>query len=197
MTHEQLPGRGRERGVVLLFSLIILLLLTIGGVALVRSMNSSLFNAGNMAFRRDLVNQGELAISNVMTQVLAGTFVNPTTADNPASNYAAEIQPGSNSQGVPNALLSDAVFATVGSTANDLAGATPDIQIRYLIERMCSAAGTSTSALCVQSTAAPTGGTAPGNGVSPPTATVYRISVRVSGARSTQVFLQSTFTMPD
>jgi Tfp pilus assembly protein PilX len=189
-------GGSRERGVVLLFSLIILLILTIGSVALVRSMNSSLFSAGNLAFRRDLVNQGELAIANVLTQIAAGTFVSPTTADNPAANYTAEIQP-SNTQGVPNAMLSDALFATVGSAANDLGGQTPDVSIRYLIERMCSGAGTSTTTLCVQSSAAPAGGTAPGNGVSPPTATVYRVTVRVSGARSTQVFLQSTFTQPD
>jgi len=42
----------RERGVVLIFTLIILLILTIGAVALLRSMNTSLFSAGNLAFRR-------------------------------------------------------------------------------------------------------------------------------------------------
>jgi type IV pilus assembly protein PilX len=53
----------RQRGVVLIFTLIILLILTIGAVALMRSMNTSLFSAGNLAFRRDLVNQGEQAVS--------------------------------------------------------------------------------------------------------------------------------------
>jgi type IV pilus assembly protein PilX len=44
----------------------------------------------------------------------------------------------------------------------------------------------------------PTGGTANHNtALAPPSATVYRISVRVDGPRSTQAFLQTTFTKPD
>ncbi len=42
----------RQRGVVLIFTLIALLILTIGAVALMRSMNTALFGAGNLAFRR-------------------------------------------------------------------------------------------------------------------------------------------------
>ena len=69
-TLQQLPSR--ERGVVLIFTLIILLILTIGGAALVRSMQNSLFTAGNLAFRRDLMNQGEQAVSTALKQFKAG-----------------------------------------------------------------------------------------------------------------------------
>jgi Tfp pilus assembly protein PilX len=191
----------RERGVVLIFTLIVLLILTIGGVALVRSMHSSLFSAGNLTFRRDLVNQGEQAASFVMKAIAAGQFpsatVSDTTADDINANYKASTLV-TNPQGVPTALLvNDAAFAAYGLPANDIAGATSDVTVRYVIDRMCSGTGPSTTTLCVQSTGAPTGGTAPGNGLPPPTATVYRLSVRVSGPRSTQVFLQSTFTKPD
>jgi type IV pilus assembly protein PilX len=194
------PSPWRQRGVVLIFTLIILLILTIGAVALMRSMNTSLFSAGNLAFRRDLVNQGEQAVANVMTEFQGGGALSTsavTIASVPALNYSA-IMLATNGQGVPNVLLADTTFATVGTAANDILGATPDVTIRYVIDRLCSAAGDSNGALCVQSSAAPTGGTANGTAaVTPPSATVYRLSVRVTGARSTQVFLQTTFTRQD
>ena len=199
MNTSRLARRSRQRGVVLIFTLIVLLILTIGAVALMRSMNNSLVSAGNLAFRRDLVNQGELAVSNVMTSFQTGGLVSSavTNASAIASNYSSTALV-TNTQGVPTALLNNATFATVGTSANDLTGATPDVTIRYVIDRLCNATGTASSSLCVQSTAAPPGGTAnPGAVVAAPTATVYRLSVRVSGPRSTQVFLQTTFTRPD
>ncbi len=181
----------------MIFSLIVLLILTIGAVALMRSMSNSLFGAGNLAFRRDLVNQGEQAVSHVLTEFqTGGNLVGATTANVPANNYSATILP-TNAQGVPNALLAQTLPSAVG-TAADITGATSDVKIRYVIDRLCSAAGTATSALCVQSTANPTGGTATSNPPPPvPAATVYRLSVRVTGARLTQVFLQTTFTVPE
>jgi Tfp pilus assembly protein PilX len=192
-------SRTRQRGVVLIFTLIILLILAIGAVALMRSLNTSLSGAGNLAFRRDLTNQGELAVANVMAEFetggdlsTSGSTLNNVLGD----NYSATMLP-SNNQGVPTALLTTTLSGTVG-THPDLAGATSDVSIRYVIDRLCSASGTPTGALCVQSTAAPTGGTAGNTAVvKPPSSTVYRLSVRVSGARSTQVFLQTTFTKPD
>lgn len=192
------PGggpRSRQRGVVLIFTLIVLLILTIGAVALMRSMNTALFGAGNLAFRRDLVNQGELAVANVLAEFQTGDLsaAASTLNDSAADNYFAQILP-TNAEGVPNVLLGS---GSAGTHA-DLTGATSDVVIRYVIDRLCSAAGTPTGALCVQSSAAPTGGTA-GNkaAVKTPTSTVYRLSVRVTGARNTQIFLQTTFTRPD
>jgi type IV pilus assembly protein PilX len=203
MRHAMQPRVSRQRGVVLIFTLIILLILTIGAVALMRSMNTSLTSAGNLAFRRDLANQGEQAVSNVMTAFKAGGALSTsavTDANVPANNYSA-IMLATNAQGVPNILLSqDSTFNGTGytSSANDITGATSDITIRYVIDRMCTAAGPTVANECVQSSAAPLGGTANGSqSVTPPAATVYRLSVRVSGARSTQVFLQTTFTRQD
>jgi Tfp pilus assembly protein PilX len=189
----------RQRGVVLIYTLIILLILTVGAVALLRSMNTSLFTAGNLAFRRDLVNQGEQAVAYVTTQFQSGALsTSAVTVNNvPAQNYSASIL-ATNPQGVPNALLSNTAFAAVGTTTNDITGATSDVQIRYVIDRLCSVAGTAIGTQCVQAAAAPTGVTATGTTqIPPPSATVYRLSVRVSGARGTQVFLQTTFSRAD
>jgi Tfp pilus assembly protein PilX len=190
----------RQRGVVLIFTLIVLLILTIGAVALMRSMNTSLFSAGNLAFRRDLVNQGEQAVAKVMTEFQSGGNLSTsavTVANWPAYNYSASILQ-TNNQGVPLALLNNTTFLTVGKISNDITGATSDVQIRYVIDRLCSAAGPTSGILCGQSLANPSGGTADGPPPPPPpAATVYRLSIRVSGARGTQVFMQSTFSRAD
>ncbi len=204
MNRLQFAAGARQQGVVLIFSLLVLLILAIGAVALLRSVNSSLLSAGNLAFHRDLVNQGEQAVSTVMTEFktngppLSGA---PTTADLPAANYKSTVLP-TNAQGVPLALLDNTAgpngFLSVGVAANDIVGRTPDVTIRYVIDRLCTLTGTASSPNCVQSTGLPTGGTANHNtAVAPPSATIYRVSVRVTGPRNTQTFLQTTFTKPD
>jgi type IV pilus assembly protein PilX len=199
MSCVSIGSRARQRGVVLIFALIALLIIAIGAVALLRSVDSSLLSSGNLAFHRDLVNQAEQALSTVMTGFKTNVIPPSglTSTSSPASNYSASVLP-TNPQGVPLALLDNAAFGLVGSTANDLAGATPDITIRYVIDRLCTSSGGASSPNCVQSTGLPTGGTANRNtAVAPPSATVYRVSVRVDGPRKTQAFLQTTFTKPD
>ena len=53
------PRRAAQRGVVLLYSLIALVIMLIAAIALVRSFQTSLFNAGNLGFKRDMRNQSE------------------------------------------------------------------------------------------------------------------------------------------
>ena len=203
------PARPRrQRGVVLIFTLIVLLILTIGAVALMRSMQNSLSSAGNLAFRRDLVNQGEQAVSTVLTEFQAGGILSSsavTNSDLISANYKSTILPANN-QGVPSILFNDTNFPTVGSVANDINVTNDFVTIRYVIDRLCnppggvptSSGGAATSALCVQSSAGSQDVDARrGQGVPAPTATVYRLSVRVTGPRNTQIFLQTTFTRPD
>jgi type IV pilus assembly protein PilX len=199
MNRSSFASAVRQQGVVLIFSLIVLLILAIGAVAVLRSVNSSLLSAGNLAFHRDLVNQAEQAVSTVMTEFKtnAPPLNGATIADLPAANYVSTALP-TNAQGVPLVLLSNAGFAAVSSGANILPGATPDVTIRYIIDRLCTNTGNANIINCVQSTGLPTGGTANHNtALAPPSATVYRISVRVDGPRNTQAFLQTTFTKPD
>ena len=106
-TLSKMHAPARERGVVLLFCLIILVVLLAGGVAVMRSMDTSLFGAGNLAFKRDLVNQGELAIAKAMREfqtsgALAATGA--TSSSLPGANYSA-IQLAANAQGIPEVLL--------------------------------------------------------------------------------------------
>jgi type IV pilus assembly protein PilX len=201
MNRLPFASAARQQGVVLIFSLLVLLILAIGAVALLRSVNSSLLSAGNLAFHRDLVNQGEQAVSNVMTMFKTNgpPLGGATTVSMQAANYSATVLP-TNAQGVPLALLDNTAFGLVGAVANDIVPTpTSQVTIRYVIDRLCVPLTViPSSPACVQSTGMPTGGTANRNtAVAPPSATVYRISVRVTGPRNTQAFLQSTFTKPD
>ncbi|HZF84654.1 MAG TPA: hypothetical protein VE084_14195, partial [Burkholderiaceae bacterium] len=126
-------ARARQDGVVLLLCLVVLGILMAGGVAVIRSMNASLFTAGNLAFKRDLVNQGEQALSTVLAQFgPGGALANATSTDQPSLNYKSSML-AANAQGIPTVLLDDTTFSSVG-TATDLPGATPGVTIRYVVD---------------------------------------------------------------
>ncbi len=212
------PRPVRQRGVVLLFSLIALVVLLLAAVALMRSFSTSQFMAGNIAFKRDLQNQGERAVDRVLASFRSGQPLASaaTRANNlTSSNYSATTL-GVNAQGIPS-ILTDANFGNTwtapdidGTTDSDLAN--QGVSIRYIVDRMCNATGdeqTLGAANCVVSdNPMPSGGSA-SNLLGPdgkplcatcksaaPQGVVYRLSIRVTGPRNTQAFFQSTFTMP-
>ena len=189
----------RERGVVLLICLIVLVILLAGGVAVMRSMNTTLSSAGNLAFKRDLVNQGERAAVKALalfnpggTLAAVGTDYNDVTA----LNYSA-VRLDTNDRGIPLALLKDELYK---GKATDIIVGTDAVQVRYLIDRLCNTSGASSKSTCVYAPATTDvrGGSVQESGrPPPPKALVYRLSVRVDGPRDTQVFLQSSFTKPE
>lgn len=192
-------ARARERGVVLLFCLVILVVMLAGGVAVVRSMNTSLAGAGNLAFKRDLVNQGDQAAADALTLFRNGALAGSGTGGNSiqASNYSA-VRLDTNPAGIPLALLSDTAYAAVAATTVTRADA--GVTVRYVIDRLCNTAGLPSPADCIYAPATTDvrGGDITGAGrPPPPKALVYRLSVRVDGPRQTQVFLQSSFTKPE
>lgn len=196
-----------QRGAVLLFAMIALVVLLIGTVALMRSMNTSLFTAGNFGFKRDLTNQGERAMTVVLDLVQTGALGNEGArqANATANNYSASVL-AANPQGVPLALLTDAAFAGVGVAGNDIALADMGVTVRYVVDRLCVAAGPATQDGCtLAGNAIPAGssasellraedGSSGGAGAVVPQV-VYRVSIRVDGPRRTQSFFQSTFTI--
>ena len=198
----------RQRGVVLLFGMIALVVMLIGTTAIVRSMNTSLQTAGNYGFKRDLTNQGELAIQAVLTAMAAGGgLADEATrqASNAALNYSAVLLP-SNAQGIPNALLSDAAFTGVGVATNDIVVADLGITVRYVVDRVSAATGAATAiGTLMVGDAAPAAGSgselltamdsSSGGQGAVVQQVVYRVSVRVTGPRNTQSFYQSTLRL--
>lgn len=202
-----------ERGVVLVFALIALLILMIGAVALVRSFNTSLLSTGSIAFKKDLINRHEAAIARVLG--LARTNGNLMTASFAAAartsmNYSPQIL-GYNERGIPNLLLvNDADFNSsgIGLTSNDILMPGDNISLRYVIDRQCNAPGdaaTLGSANCVTVSSTPDGGSADvpiraemstsGGSGAVPISPVYRLSIRAVGPKGTLAFYQTTFTL--
>lgn len=206
-TNRYRPLRRDQRGVVLIFGLIALVIMLVGTAALVRSMNTSLFTAGNFAFKRDLTNQGERAVATVIAAVQTGPLAADTARESSdaTNNYSAVVLP-TNPQGIPLALLSDGAWSGVGSSANDIVIADMAVTVRYVVDRLCASAGPATSASCTQADDNVPAGSSSGElmnamdsssgGVAAVEAqVVYRVSVRVEGPRRTQSFFQTTFRL--
>lgn len=185
----------RQRGVVLLFTLIALMLVLLAASAMVRSVDTSSVLAGNLAFRRDLANQAERGIVAARKLLLTGALMSSGTRDanQLAYNYSA-VKLANNASGVPTVLASDTAFTSAGMTGADLSGNSGTV--RYVIDRQCTAAGEFGASNCqvVEGTTDTAGSSwqrRPGAESRP----IYRISVRVTGPRNAQAFYQSTFAL--
>lgn len=149
-----LPGRGvmrsRQEGVVLMISLIILVALTIGGIALVRSVGTTGIIAGNLAFQQSAARSAEAGSSEAITSVieslaqatlwnddLTRAYVASTPASgNPASwdNYwRTTLNP--NPVSLPNTTKT--CVDRVCTLPTDSAGNTAS----YTIQRLCQTPG--------------------------------------------------------
>lgn len=217
MTRPRLPSsapKHRQHGIVLVFALITLVIMLIGAVAISRSISSSQFTVGNIGFKRDLANQGERALQIALDAVRGSGALSAVATRNAnlkAANYSATLLP-TNPQGIPNALLSDSDFSGVGVSTNDItvseASGVERVKIRYVIDRMAVNAGACTSSICTMANQSVFGGNSAewinsqtnsgaANNANPsavPEQPIYRITLRVTGARNTLSFFQSTFT---
>lgn len=209
-------SRRSERGVVLVTTLLILLVMLIGAVALVRSLDTSLVTAGNLAFKRDLAQQSELAAETLLRDFRAGGPLATRaarSADNLGRRFSAAVLP-SNTQGIPIALLTDPRPAIVGEI-----DAGRGITLHYVVDRQCSEGGddsvlggerctlvggsgptggsSSQWQRAEQSSGVAAGGAGAGLAGAAPQYVAYRISIRATGPRGTQSFFQTTFACCD
>lgn len=192
--YTRLPHQA-QRGMVMVMTLICLVLMLVASVALMRSSTNSLLLAGNFAFKRDLLNQGERGMAAAVALLNTGALVTETarTTDQLTLNYSASTL-ASNAQGVPLVLVNNTTFQEAGMTdTTAISDSTAGVTIRTVIDRQCVASGAYSSTSCVSSatkTNAAQAGTiwikrakAPGNAS-------YRISVRVQGPRGTETYHQ-------
>lgn len=183
-------NRRRNSGAIMLITLIAMVLIMLSAMALIRSFETSQSMAGNLAFKRDLLNRAEQG----MTQAIAmfdggGALFDPDARLNnsPDHNYYAAML-ATNGRGIPSILLSGAGTRGTEDINDDDAG----ISIRYVIDRLCSASGEATSSQCTRSVDVGAGSANESGKRTAVYRPVYRISVRASGPRNTQIFLQTT-----
>ncbi|SDO86696.1 hypothetical protein SAMN05216303_102558 [Rhodoferax sp. OV413] len=193
-------NRQQESGIVMVMALICLVLMLVAAIALTRSSTNSLLQAGNLAFKRDLLNQAERGMAAAVKEFSSGTLMaesariaDQLNLDANKLHYSSSML-ASNEQGIPNVLVNDGTFASAGMlSSQDYTDTAAGIAIRTVVDRQCTAAGAYDTATCVGNTpavaAAQTGSMSIKRAKGESRAT-YRISVRVTGPRNTQVFHQ-------
>ena len=196
--------RQAQRGVIMILTMIALVLLLIVVAAMVRSTDTATAVIGNLAFRRDLANRAEIGISTAKAALNSGGAVYTSAARNSdlvTSNYSATRLPNAPGIGVPNVLTSDSAYQTAGYQCLP-ASCTPDtngVLVRWVIDRQCAGTNGTTVAFSTDvcsylRSTKDSGGTAQSNATKPTGASraLYRISVRVTGPRNTESYIQTT-----
>jgi len=186
-----------QRGVVLFIALIVMVALSLAAIALVRSVDTTNAVIGNLAFRMASILPANLAVE----QAAAGLFqdadianvvhIPDHNADYAAENYFASRQPGEDARGVPVQLQKKSNF-TLARTLVDSSMSGQATEIRYVIERMCSAPGAPTLASCDMLPPKVNSGTTIGDAaLTLPSVPFYRVTIRVDGPQNTASFLQA------
>ena len=200
--------RARQGGTILIIALIVLVAMTLAGIATMRSVDTATITAGNIGLRQASVNAADQGIqagvawlTAILNANLASTLIN--------DNH----QPGTASKGyfssVPPANDPDWYEPLNWSEAGQLNNGNPDAGgnvVFFLIHRLCPVANCDISATCVGnpnpnicastlSTAALTG---QGSDQTRPTdthtsvpATHYRITAKAVGPRNSISIVQS------
>ena len=193
--------RRAQEGAVLFIALIVLVAMSLAGVALLRGVDTGTIIAGNLAFRQTSMHVADLGVEAARAWLIA----QPTSdlyIDKTPNNYFATWQATldllGNDPSKTGYDWTTSVPIPSGSTYEPPTGYT----VRYVIHRLCENSGdpTGSSANCVKvggaaGTAASgtKGAAAYGTyAISVPTSAMYRITVRVTGPRNAQSYVQAT-----
>lgn len=184
------PGSRTQRGVVLFIALIVLVAMSLAGIAIMRSVDTGNLIAGNVAFKQGTLTSADYGVDEAYRYLENNKVGDHLWINQEQEGYRASVDDPDWSD---NSTWADA--HTVGT---DAAGNT----IQYLIHRMCPGGyqGNHSGGGCA--TTKITGGQA-GNSkgqtlLDPPKAIVvyYRVTVRVDGPRETMSVVQSNIGVP-
>ena len=180
----------RQSGAVLFIALIVLVAMSLAGIALIRGVDTTNLIAGNLAFRQSATHGGDWGVEqarNWLQSQSAGTLEN----DVPGHYYAAS-QTGLDFTATDPSQTDFDWQNNSFDAGNDPAGNA----VRYVVHRMCDAAGAQNSVNCVRTSAGGTaggtkGGATYGSFALPSTSQIYyRITTRVTGPRNTVSYIQ-------
>ena len=138
LRHRSTAAMRRQHGVVLFVALIAMVVMSLAGVALIRSVDTAGSVAGNLAFREASIPAVNMAVEEAVQALYLTKAIVNTEIDDKPHRYYAKLQPGELANGVP-AVLSG-TYATVkaaypfGVTTYP----TTKAEVRAVIERICS-----------------------------------------------------------
>jgi type IV pilus assembly protein PilX len=187
-------ARARQRGAVLLIALIMLVALTMAGLALMRSVSTSNIIAGNLAFQQAATHSAgagiETAVSWLQANTAAGALDWSKPDNSTGLNYVAQRQDPASGQSWDD-FWGTLPAKFINRLPEDDAGNT----VSFVIHRLCNSEGApaypgcSAPAVNVQSA-----GNSQGSGVvalNPTREIYYRITARVTGPRNTLSYVQA------
>ncbi|MEI6302678.1 MAG: hypothetical protein WCR74_14645 [Betaproteobacteria bacterium] len=192
------PPQRAQRGVVLFIALIVLVAMSLAGIALVRGVDTANLIAGNLAFRQGATQAGDTGLETARSWILTQSAVATNLENNNASSgyYAAWATwdfTGANTA-VTDFDWGSSNSGNYRSLATDAAGNT----IKYVIHRMCDATGATTAVNCIRTVSSGSADTSSKGaiqaGATPATDSprvFYRITAQIVGPRNTTSYVQS------
>ncbi len=193
---SKMPVRRGQRGLVLIFALIVLVAMTLAGLALVRSVDTTILITGNMAFQQAATQSGDQGIEQAVTWLQNNNIGTTLHSDIPASGYFARRQ-----DPVPNQTWDSFWNATLSGSAQALPQDAAGNQVSYVIQRLCAVIGdpTAIGAGCaVPQTGGTSSGSSKGAGVVAllyNSQVYYRVTARISGPRNTVSYVQAVIAL--
>ena len=194
------PAPRRERGAILFIALIVLVAMSLAGIALMRSVDTNVLIAGNLAFRQGATAAGDWGVESARIWMTGNLPVLEQDQPDGAPFYFANWQENLDLLGI-NPKMKPYGWDT--TEPMDLGFDTAGNQVKYVIHRLCDKEGapTDSTVKCVKSTLSKaTGGlTSESNRVKPmddmnqPSKSValYRVTVRITGPRNTVSYVQA------
>jgi Tfp pilus assembly protein PilX len=187
--------RAKQRGVVLLVTLIVLVIMTLTAIALVRSMDTTNVIAGNLAFQQSATHSGDAGVEAAIA------WMEPNVATF-ASNSFANGYSASISNPVAGQSW-DAFFTLLVNNNRTVTLPTDAVgnTVTYAIERLCLSPGsptahdsycTVTPAVGVSTASSEDAGTIK---LTASTQQYYRITSRTVGPRNSKSYVQAVVAM--
>jgi type IV pilus assembly protein PilX len=191
----------QQKGLVLFIALIALVAMSLAAAALVRSVDSGVLVAGNLAFRQSTMFSAESGIAGAYKHIKA----NAASLETNSSGYFASFDP--TFDGPPNKAFDSSTWgANSFVVTNDVYDLSQN-ETRFIIQRMCNSAnvpdnqkaerclvGTGESAANSKGSRSEGGGSG-GGGYDAATggsdAVVYRVTARVAGPKNTFSYVQA------
>lgn len=192
----------KQSGLALIVAMIVLVVMSLAGIGLMRSVDTGVLIAGNLAFRQSATHAGDAGIEAARTWLLAN--MTTLTADNANSGYYATSQSALDLTGntTPTNAADDLKWD--GSQAikpRCLNAAVAGNTVCYVIHRMCNAAGPLSGSSCSTQSGSKGGSSlgatrAMSTYQQPSWSSVvsygyYRVTVRVAGPRNNISYVQA------
>lgn len=171
--------RQSSRGVTMLVVLLLMSVMLLGGLALARMTEIGVMATGNSSYREASLQASEVGVNTAYARVR--TLTNEET--NAGNWYWATMQ--AQTAGLPTVTWASAPEVVVGSYS-----------VRYVVERMCDTAPvTATLRQCLVKQVPQTASSRVGvEELDPPNSRQFRITVRVTGPKDTETWVQSLVT---